>query len=382
MTRPTLHQRLFQPSLAHHRPVAATSMQPPTLDFGNHDYLGLARHFQVLSALQDSCARQGLQVGHPQAEQAQLEQEMAHWLGFAAARSFQSLGQARQALQQALLSDEQDVCVHDHLNSAGLIDATRLAGCRLRHFPHRDAEGAAWQLRQSPRSLAVLVSEGLFEADGQPAPLRSLSLVAERHQAHLLVDDAHAIGVCGDSGAGSLEHAGLAASEVTAQLVSLEHAFGLQGAVVLGDHALIAHLDRFAAQRGLPRPAIAVSAAARVSLQLVRRDQWRRTRLFELSQHLHQRLHSLGLQPASAHGPLLCLELPGDAGQWQAALARRGVHVPVQPLGHDPAEPATRLRLHLTALHEPAQLDTLASTLARLNDSSRLRVPLLLPAEA
>src|SRR5690606_39198128 len=104
---------------------------------------------------------------------------------------------------------------------------------RLRHYPHRDAEGAAWQLRQSPRGLALLVSEGLFQADGQLAPLRTLSLAANRHQAHLLVDDVHAIGVCGENGGGSLELAGLPSGAVTALVISLEHAFGLQGAVVL-----------------------------------------------------------------------------------------------------------------------------------------------------
>ena len=382
MSRPNLSERLEQ------HPLACLPVEPlqtramPVLDFASPDYLGLARHFQVLGALQDHAARQGMQAGEHSREHGRLEAELAQWLGFDAARSYQSLAQARLAVQQALLSEEEDLCLHDHLNGQSLIQATHLTGCRLRHYPHRDAEGAAWQLRQSPRGLALLVSEGLFQADGQLAPLRTLSLVAERHQAHLLVDDVHAIGVCGEQGGGSLELTGLPASAVTALVISLEHAFGLQGAVVLSSAALIQRLEQVGAMHEHPRPPIAIAAAAQVAVKLARRDGWRRQRLQELSQHLQQRLSGLGMRVPHAPGPLLCLDVPGDSGQWQADLARRSLRVITSPCGRDPAEPMTRLRLQLTALHETTQLDQLAESIARLNDSTRLRVPLLQPAEA
>lgn len=382
MSRPNLYQRLEQ------QPLACLPVEPlqtramPVLDFASPDYLGLAKHFQVLGALQDLAARQGMQAGQYSREHTRLEAELAQWLGFAAARSYQSLAQARLAVQQAMLREEDDLCLHDHLNGQSLIQATHLTGCRLRHYPHRDAEGAAWQLRQSPRGLALLVSEGLFQADGQLAPLRTLSLVAERHQAHLLVDDVHAIGVCGEEGGGSLELTGLPASAVTALVISLEHAFGLQGAVVLSSQALIQRLEQVGGMHEHPRPPTAIAGAALVSLTLARRDGWRRQRLLELSQHLQQRLTTLGITAPHAPGPLLCLEVAGDSGQWQAALARRSLRVVTSACGRDPAEPMTRLRLQLTALHEPAQLDQLAESIARLNDSSRLCVPLLQPVEA
>lgn len=382
MNRPDLHQRLAEHPLARVPVEPLQTRSLPVLDFAGSDYLGLARHFQVLAALQDGAARLGMQAGACSNEHQQLEGELAQWLGFAGARSFQSLALARQAIQQVLLQDEDDLCLHDHLNVPALGQATRLAGCRLRHYPHRDAEGAAWQLRSAPRGLAVVATEGLFQADGQLAPLRTLSLAAERHQAHLLVDDAHAIGVCGDDGAGSLALAGLPASAVTALVISLEHAFGLQGAVVLGDTALIEHLDRHAAAHDLARPATAVAAAARVAVRLARRDGWRRQRVAELGAHLHQQLQSHGIASERPAGPLLCLELAGEAGQWQAALARRGLRVACQPAGHDPAAPLTRLRLQLSALLEPPQVEQLAESLARLNDSTRLSVPLVQPLEA
>lgn len=382
MTRPTLYQRLQQRPPQHLPVEPLQTRAMPVLDFASPDYLGLARHFQVLGALQDSAARLGMQAGEHSHEHTRLESELAGWLGFAAARSYQSLAQARLAVQQALLGDEQDLCLHDHLNTPALIQATHLTGCRLRHYPHRDAEGAAWQLRQSPRGLALLVSEGLFQADGQLAPLRTLSLAAERHQAHLLVDDVHAIGVCGENGGGSLELAGLPSGAVTALVISLEHAFGLQGAVVLADTTLIQYLEQVGAQHEHPRPPIAIAAAALVAVKLARRDGWRRQRLHELVQQLQRRLGGLGINAPHPSGPLLCLELAGEAGQWQAALARRGLRVFASPAGHDPGEPCTRLRLQLSALHEPAQLDQLAESIARLNDSARLQVPLLQPQQA
>lgn len=361
-------------------PLQTRSM--PVMDFSSTDTLGLARHFQVLGALQDGAARLGIQPGTTGAEHIQLEADLSQWLGFAAARSYQSLSQARQAIQQVLLSDEEDLCLHDHLNSTALTQATLLAGCRLRHYPHRDAEGAAWQLRSSPRGLAVLATEGLFQADGQLAPLRTLSLVAERHQAHLLIDDTYAIGVCGEDGGGSLAVAGLPATSVTALVISLEHAFGLQGAVVLGDAALIDHLDRYSSAHDQPRPPTAVAAAARVAIRLARRDGWRRQRVAELGLHLQQRLQTLGMVVERPVGPLVCLELAGDAGLWQAALARRGLRVSCQTYERHPGEPTTRMRIHLSALFETTQVEQLAESLARLNDSARLLVPQHLAVEA
>ena len=78
---------------------------------------------------------------------------------------------------------------------------------------------------------------------------------------------------------------------------------------------------------------------------------------------------------------MLCLEVLGEASHWQAALARRGLRVIASPDNRDPDTPMTRLRLQLSALHDSAQLDPLAESIARLNDSARLNVPLLQPQE-
>ena len=212
--------------------------------FCSNDYLGLATQFEVGAALQDAAAREGvggaashLVCGH-HALHEQLEREMAEWLGVPRALLFGSGFTANLAVQQALLGDE-DVCVQDRLNHASLIDASRLAGCRLRRYPHADAEGAMRQLRNAPGGAAMLATDGVFSMDGDVAPLRALALAARSQQALFYVDDAHGIGVLGPEGRGSVAEAGLTVEDVPLQLATLGKALGGVGAVVAGDADLV-----------------------------------------------------------------------------------------------------------------------------------------------
>jgi 8-amino-7-oxononanoate synthase len=171
--------------------------------------------------------------------------------------------------------------VQDRLNHPGLIDAARLAGCRLRRYPHLDAGGAMRQLRQSPEGAAMLVTEGVFGMDGDAAPLRALTLVARMQQALTCVDD-HGIGVTGPEGRGSVAAAGLGVEDVPLLLVSLGKALGASGAVVAGDDVLIGHLAE-TARPYLHAAALppAQTAAALAAVRQARRDAWRRERLHE-----------------------------------------------------------------------------------------------------
>src|SRR5207342_266064 len=118
---------------------------------------------------------------------------------------------------QSLLG-ERDACVQDKLNHASLIDAARLAGCRLRRYPHADAEGALRQLRSVPEGAALLATDGVFSMDGDVAPLRQLALVARAQRTCMYVDDAHGVGVLGPDGRGSVADARLDNTAVPLQL--------------------------------------------------------------------------------------------------------------------------------------------------------------------
>lgn len=344
--------------------------------FCSNDYLGLSQQFGVVSALQDAAAREGagatashLICGHHALHEA-LEQEMADWLGYPRALLFGSGFAANLAVQQALLSEEDDVCVQDRLNHASLLDATRLAGCRLRRYPHLDSEGALRQLKHAPEGAAMLVTDGVFSMDGDIAPLRSLSLVARMQEALLYVDDAHGIGVVGEHGRGCVADAGLGVTDVPLQLATLGKALGSSGAVVLGDDAMIQHLAETA------RPYIyttaispAQAAASLAAVKLARRDDWRREKLTELvgAFRAGARQHGLELMPSDTPiQPLLCGS-EATVVALSAALEAAGflvsaIRPPTVPEGK------ARLRVTLSALHTPAQVRALTDAIAEARE--------------
>jgi 8-amino-7-oxononanoate synthase len=345
------------------------------LDFCGNDYLGLAQHFAVVNALQDTAARDGaggvashLVCGHHAVHDA-LEREIADWIGAPRALLFGSGFLANLAVLQSLLGDG-DACVQDRLNHASLIDAARLSGCRLRRYPHGDAEGAIRQLRSLPDGAAVLATDGVFSMDGDSAPLRQLALVARAQQALLYVDDAHGVGVLGPEGRGSVAAAKLGVAQVPLQLATLGKALGGYGAVVAGDEALVAHLAETARPylytTALP-PALA--AASLAAVKLARKDDWRREKLQStIAQFRAGALQrGLPLLPSeTAIQPLLC----GDdriATALSTALEERGFWVaairpPTVPEG------SARLRITLSAAHDRLQVDALLEALERARD--------------
>ena len=344
--------------------------------FCSNDYLGLSQQFEVVAALQDAASREGvgssashLVCGH-HALHAQLEQEMADWLGYPRALLFDSGYAANLAVQQALLGEDGDVCVQDRLNHASLLDATRLAGCRLRRYPHLDSEGAMRQLKHTPEGAAMLATDGVFSMDGDIAPLRSLALVARLQQALFYVDDAHGVGVVGNGGRGCVADAGLGVNEVPLQLATLGKALGGHGAVVLGEENLIGHLAETARPyiytTALPPAQIAASLAA---VKLARRDHWRRDKLTELIGLFRDgaRRHGLELMPSETPiQPLLC----GDEATVMAlsmALEQSGflvsaIRPPTVPEGK------ARLRVTLSALHGTDQVKALVDAIAKARD--------------
>jgi 8-amino-7-oxononanoate synthase len=350
----------------------------------SNDYLGLAQQFQVTTALQDAAARDGVGAGASHlgsghhAAHAALEHEIADWLQMPAALLFGNGFLANLAVQQALLGEEGDACVQDRLNHASLLDASRLAGCRLRRYPHGDAEGAIRQLRNVPDGAAMLATDGVFGMDGDVAPLRALALVARVQEALLYVDDAHGVGVLGPNGRGSVAEARLGVQEVPLQLVSLGKALGGYGAAVVGDAALIQHLAETA------RPYIhttalppALAAASSEAVRQARRDDWRRDKLAGLVERFRTRASVAGLDLMPSNTPIQPVLCGADAQAlaWSAALEQAGYWVPaIRP----PTVPegTARLRVTLSALHSPEEIDGLVDALARAREPQRLAVGL------
>jgi 8-amino-7-oxononanoate synthase len=350
------------------------------LDFCGNDYLGMAQHFAVVDALQDSAARHGaggvashLVSGHHAAHEA-LERELADWLEVPAALVFGSGYAANLAVVQSLLGDG-DVCVQDKLNHASLIDAARLAGCRLRRYPHGDAEGAIRQLRAHPEGAAMIATDGVFSMDGDVAPLRQLALVARAQNALLYVDDAHGIGVLGPDGRGTVAAARLGVDEVPLHLATFGKALGSHGAAVCGDAAMVRHVAETA------RPYIyttampaAQASATLAAVKLARREQWRRDKLQESIAHFRAGAQRRGLPLLPSDTPIQPL-LVGDDGAAVAmaqALETRGFWVaairpPTVPEG------TARLRITIGTGHDRLQIDALLQALDDARDQARAR---------
>jgi 8-amino-7-oxononanoate synthase len=217
----------------------------------------------------------------------------------------------------------------------------------------------------------MLVTDGVFSMDGDTAPLRALSLVARMQQALLFVDDAHGVGVRGPDGRGSVAEARMGVADVPLQLVTLGKALGGYGAVVVGEEILIQHLAETA------RPYIyttalppALAAASRVAVKHARRDHWRREKLQSLVDRFRSGAQRAGLQLMASESPIQPVLCGSDANALalSAALDSAGYLVPaIRP----PTVPdgKARLRITLSALHSPQDVDGLVTTLARSWDA-------------
>lgn len=345
------------------------------ISFASNDYLGLAQHAEVVRAMQEAANRWGVGstaahlVGGHRGPHAQLEREVAAWLGYESALLF-STGYLANLGVIAGLMERGDVCVQDKLNHACLIDGAKLAGCELRRYPHNDVDAAARQLDAAADAPKLLATDGVFSMDGDLAPLLELAALARERDVPLLVDDAHGFGVLGPDGQGSPEHLGLSARDVPLRMVTLGKAVGCAGALVLGSRDLIDALVQFA------RPFVystamppAVAAATSAAIAIIRREPERRAHLQALIARFRAGAMQLGYTLMDSVTPIQPLWI-GDTDAAVAlsnALMQRGCYVPaIRP----PTVPSgsARLRVTLSAAHTAAQVDELLQT---LNDARR-----------
>jgi len=342
------------------------------LNFSNNDYLGLARHTEVIAAMRDAAGEYGIGAtaahlicGHHR-EHAALEEELADWLGRERALLFSSGWLANLGTMQALLGHA-GVCVQDKLNHASLLDAAKLAGCTLKRYRHADAESAERQLAATKEVPALLATDGVFSMDGDIAPLRELAALCAREGATLMVDDAHGVGVLGAQGAGSVAEAALSQDDVPVVMATLGKAIGCAGAFVAGRAALIEGLMQFARTyvytTALP-PALAT--ATRAALRIARTEDWRREKLVSLVARFRAGAQQLGLPLAESRTPIQPILLNDAEATLRAAAELESAGVLVGAI-RPPSVPAgsARLRITVSAGHEEADVDRLLDALAR-----------------
>jgi 8-amino-7-oxononanoate synthase len=339
--------------------------------FCSNDYLGLAGHAKVVAAFRKAAGTYGVGAGaahlvngHTRAHH-QLEEELATFTNRERALLFSTGYMANMGAAQALAGRGDDV-LEDRLNHASLIDAGLVCGARFQRYRHATGVDLAQRLATLDATGERLVlTDGVFSMDGDLAPLPELSRIAAAHNAWLMVDDAHGLGVLGATGAGSLEHFGLDARAVPILMGTLGKALGTAGAFVAGSEALIETLIQSARTYvyTTAMPA-ALAEATRASLQIVRTDGKRREKLAALVARFREGAGQIGLRLMESPTPIQPV-LVGDSARavrMSERLLERGMLVPaIRP----PTVPegTARLRVTLSAAHTKPQVDRLLEAL-------------------
>jgi 8-amino-7-oxononanoate synthase len=350
------------------------------LGFCSNDYLGLARHPTLVAAACAGAQSFGvgagaspLVSGHSQAN-AQLEQQLAAFVGLPRALYFYAGYAANIGIIPALVGLG-DAVFSDALNHACLIDGARLSRAAIHRYVHADLAQLERELAGSTAVRKLIVSDAVFSMDGDLADVPALLALAERHDALLLLDDAHGFGVLGPQGRGAVAHFGLhgtAASPRVLYMATLGKAAGVAGAFVAGSETIVEWLLQATRSYIFATAAPPMLASAlQASVQLIEGEEMRRSHLQALIAQLRRGLgaglrHSawrLGdsvtaIQPLMVGGNDAALDL-------MAALRQQGLWVPaIRP----PTVPVgtARLRIALSASHRFADIDRLVEVLSEL----------------
>jgi len=298
------------------------------INLASNNYLGLANHPRMNEAAARAAAELGAGTGAVRTiagtmtMHRELERRFADFKHAEDALMFQS-GFTANAGTVAAILDKEDVIVSDQLNHASIIDGARLSRAEIKVFPHKDAEAADALLAETarPGRRQLLITDGVFSMDGDIAPLPALVDVAEKRGAIMMVDDAHASGVLGAGGAGTVDHFGLH-GRVDVQVGTLSKAIGVLGGFIAGPR----HLIDWLVNRGRPflfstSAPPAVIAACIEALNIMRDEPERLERLWANTRFFKEGLHALGYDTGMSETPITPV-ITGDEEKTQA-FARR-----------------------------------------------------------
>lgn len=337
------------------------------LNFSGNDYLGISQHADVIKAWQQGADEYGVGsggsghiTGFTQAH-AQLEQHLADWLGYDNALLFSSGYSANQGVISALL-EKDDAIIADKLCHASLMEAAVLSPATLWRFLHNSFDSLSQRLNKTSASKTLVVTEGVFSMDGDQAPLTEIATISRQHDAWLMVDDAHGIGVLGKEGRGSCDKSGIKPELL---VVTFGKAFGISGAAVLCNKPTAEFFEQYARHliysTSMP-PAQAV--ALHSALNIIKQADGERAYLQQLIDTFRQGVISLpikllpsqtAIQPLIIGDEQLCQTLSGylqSKGLWV-----KSIFPPTVP------PHSARLRITLTTRHHLSDIKLLIETL-------------------
>ena len=355
------------------------------INFASNDYLGLAGDQRLIAAVTAAVHEYG--TGSTGSRLLSGHRELHRNLEVAIASLKQtedvvvfSSGYLANLGAIAALVGKRDLILSDQYNHSSLKNGAILSGATVIEYPHCDVATLLTQLRQQRQDYrrCMIVTDSVFSMDGDLCPLPALLELAEEFSCMLLIDEAHATGVLGKTGAGCVEHFGCTGKHLI-QIGTLSKALGSLGGYVAGSTALIDFL-RNRAPTWIYTTALspADTAAALAAINIVQQEPQRRVQLWQnvnyLKHLLQQQLPNLKLLPSES--PILCFQLPNAAEALKVGQQLRcaGIFAPaIRP----PTVTTSRIRLSVMATHEGAQIEKLVEALVQCDRSDQARIPLM-----
>jgi glycine C-acetyltransferase len=343
------------------------------VNLSSNNYLGLTTHPRLRERAMQALERYGVGTGSVRtiagtmSLHVELERRLAEFKQTEATVVFQSGFTANAGTVSALLTKE-DVIISDELNHASIIDGCRLSRAAIKVFPHKDVDAARRILRELPASQRkLLITDGVFSMDGDLGPLPGLCAIAEEYGAIMMVDDAHASGVFGRNGRGTVDHFGMH-GRVDIQVGTLSKAVGALGGYVAGTHALIDFLHH----RGRPflfstshPPSVTATCLAALDVlieepEIIER-LWDNTRFFKAG------LTALGFNTGMSESPITPV-IVGDGALamtlsdqlFEGGVFAQGIAFPTV------ARDKARVRTIVTATHTREDLQFALDTFGRV----------------
>ncbi|PMB39927.1 8-amino-7-oxononanoate synthase [Fischerella thermalis CCMEE 5205] len=342
------------------------------INFASNDYLGLAGDERLIVAATAAVQEFGagstgsrLLSGHRKIHR-ELEKAIASLKQTEDAVVFSSGYLANLGAITALVS-KRDLILADQYNHSSLKNGAILSGAKIVEYPHCDVEAVKSELQtlRPDYRRCLIATDSVFSMDGDLCPLPALIDLAQEFSCMLLVDEAHATGVLGKTGAGCVEHFGCTGKQLV-QIGTLSKALGSLGGYVAGSATLIDYL-RNRAPSWIYTTALspADTAAALAAINIIQQEPQRRTQLWKnvdyLKNLIHQYLPNLKLLPSQS--PILCLEFANATDALQAGnqLKSAGIFAPaIRP----PTVPTSRIRISLMATHEQTHINKLIEQLS------------------
>ncbi|MGH9326939.1 MAG: glycine C-acetyltransferase [Terriglobia bacterium] len=350
------------------------------INLSSNNYLGLATHPKLKQRAREALEKYGVGSGAVRTiagtmtVHMELEEKIADFKSVEASVVFQSGFTANAGTVAAILGRE-DVIISDELNHASIIDGCRLSRAEIQVFPHKDIEACEKVLKEieGRKGRKLLVTDGVFSMEGDIAPLPQLVELAEKYGCIMMIDDAHASGVLGRNGRGTVDHFKLH-GRVDIQVGTLSKAIGALGGYVCSTRDTIEYLYHrarpFLFSTSHP-PSVAATCLAAFELldeepQLVER-LWANTRYFK------DGLVKLGFNTGMSETPITPI-IVGDAALahqfsrelFEAGIFAQGIGFPTVPKGK------ARLRTIVTATHTSEQLSSAIETLGKI--ARRLKI--------